>query len=93
MNMMSANVNITSDEKVGADINNDEILPGYGVPQPSLATKDIVIIVFMFLLWAYSLLLTYKVTLFSRQFSSKSESNVISRLFMVKQMFYLFILY
>ena len=33
---------------------------GYGVPQPSLATKDIVIIVFMFLLWGYSLLLTYR---------------------------------
>ena len=33
---------------------------GYGVPQPSLVTKDIVIIVFMFLLWGYSLLLTYR---------------------------------
>ena len=33
---------------------------GYGVPQPSLATKDIVIIVFIVLLWGYSLLLTYR---------------------------------
>ena len=31
-----------------------------GVPQPSLATKDILIIIFMFLLWAYSLYLTYR---------------------------------
>ena len=31
-----------------------------GVEQPVLATKDIVIIVFMFLLWAYSLYLTYR---------------------------------
>ena len=31
-----------------------------GVPQPSLATKDILIIIFMLLLWAYSLFLTYK---------------------------------
>ena len=31
-----------------------------GVPQPSLATKDILIIIFMFLLWGYSLYLTYR---------------------------------
>ena len=31
-----------------------------GVPQPTLATKDILIIIFMLLLWAYSLYLTYK---------------------------------
>ena len=31
-----------------------------GVPQPTLATKDILIIIFMFLLWAYSLYLTYR---------------------------------
>lgn len=31
-----------------------------GVEQPVLATKDIIIIVFMFVLWAYSLYLTYK---------------------------------
>jgi len=40
-------------------VNKEETI-SYGVPQPSLATKDIIIIVFMFLLWAYSLLLTYK---------------------------------
>ena len=33
---------------------------GYGVDQPSLVTKDVVIIVFMFLLWTYSLVLTYR---------------------------------
>ena len=31
-----------------------------GVAQPQLVTKDILIIVFMFLLWGYSLLLTYR---------------------------------
>ena len=31
-----------------------------GVPQPSLATKDILIIIFMCLLWGYSLYLTYR---------------------------------
>jgi hypothetical protein len=31
-----------------------------GVPQPSMATKDIIIIIFMFLLWGYSLYLTYR---------------------------------
>ena len=31
-----------------------------GVPQPKLATKDILIILFMFLLWGYSLYLTYR---------------------------------
>ena len=31
-----------------------------GVPQPKLVTKDILIILFMFLLWAYSLYLTYR---------------------------------
>lgn len=41
-------------------VDNEEDAISYGVPQPSLATKDIVIIVFMFLLWAYSLLLTYR---------------------------------
>ena len=33
---------------------------GYGVDQPGLVTKDVVIIVFMFLLWTYSLVLTYR---------------------------------
>ena len=33
---------------------------GYGVAQPGLVTKDVVIIVFMFLLWTYSLVLTYR---------------------------------
>ena len=31
-----------------------------GVPQPTLPTKDVVIIIFMFLLWGYSLYLTYR---------------------------------
>ena len=31
-----------------------------GVPQPSLVTKDILIIIFMLLFWGYSLYLTYK---------------------------------
>jgi hypothetical protein len=31
-----------------------------GVPQPKLATKDTLIILFMFLLWGYSLYLTYR---------------------------------
>ena len=43
-----------------SDTEDTEASVGYGVPQPSLATKDIVIIVFMFLLWGYSLLLTYR---------------------------------
>ena len=42
------------------NVSDTEASAGYGVPQPSLATKDIVIIVFMFLLWGYSLLLTYR---------------------------------
>ena len=31
-----------------------------GVPQPSLVTKDILIIIFMLMFWGYSLYLTYK---------------------------------
>ena len=31
-----------------------------GVEQPKLATKDVIIIFFMFLLWGYSLYLTYR---------------------------------
>ena len=31
-----------------------------GVSQPALATKDIIIITFMFILWGYSLYLTYR---------------------------------
>ena len=31
-----------------------------GVPQPTLVTKDILIIIFMLLFWAYSLFLTYR---------------------------------
>ena len=46
-------INNISDSEGGPSV-------GYGVPQPSLVTKDIVIIVFMFLLWGYSLLLTYR---------------------------------
>ena len=33
-------------------------LENRGVPQPSLSTKDGIIIVFMLLLWAYSIFLT-----------------------------------
>ena len=47
-------MNISELEMPSLDINK------LGVDQPVLATKDIVIIVFMFLLWAYSLLLTYR---------------------------------
>ena len=48
-------MNITEEgEMPSLDINQ------LGVEQPVLATKDIVIIVFMFLLWAYSLYLTYR---------------------------------
>ena len=31
-----------------------------GVPQPNLATKDILIIIFMLMFWGYSLYLTYR---------------------------------
>merc|ERR1719195_2550748 len=31
-----------------------------GVPQPRLATNDVLILVFMFMLWGYSLYLTYR---------------------------------
>ena len=48
-------MNVTEEgEMPSLDINQ------LGVEQPVLATKDIVIIVFMFLLWAYSLYLTYR---------------------------------
>ena len=47
-------MNISELEMPSLDINK------LGVDQPVLATKDIVIIVFMFLLWAYSLYLTYR---------------------------------
>ena len=43
-----------------SDSKEENVTIGYGVEQPTLATKDIIIIVFMFLLWGYSLLLTYK---------------------------------
>ena len=31
-----------------------------GVPQPPVSTKELIIIIFMFCLWAYSLFLTYR---------------------------------
>ena len=31
-----------------------------GVPQPTVSTKELIIIIFMFCLWAYSLFLTYR---------------------------------
>ena len=35
--------------------------PGMGgVPQPPVSTKELIIIIFMFCLWAYSLFLTYR---------------------------------
>ena len=51
--LLLAAMNITSNASDIQDI-------GYGVEQPSLVTKDILIIVFMFLLWGYSLILTYR---------------------------------
>ena len=49
-------VSVGHDEKpLNYDINFQ-----LGVDQPVLATKDVIIIVFMFLLWAYSLYLTYR---------------------------------
>ena len=31
-----------------------------GVPQPDVSTKELIIIIFMFCFWAYSLFLTYR---------------------------------
>ena len=34
-----------------------------GVPQPTVSTKELIIIIFMFCLWAYSLFLTYRLSI------------------------------
>ena len=47
-----------------------------GVPQPSLATKDILIILFMFLLWGYSLYLTYRAWYKVLYYDGEERSNM-----------------
>ena len=47
-----------------------------GVPQPSLATKDILIILFMFLLWGYSLYLTYRAWYKLLYYDGEERSNM-----------------
>jgi hypothetical protein len=47
-----------------------------GVPQPSLANKDILIILFMFLLWGYSLYLTYRAWYKLLYYDGEERSNM-----------------
>ena len=54
INKVSTNHHVTSSSQI--NVINFKL----GVDQPVLATKDIIIIVFMFMLWAYSLYLTYR---------------------------------
>ena len=39
-----------------------------GVPQPTVSTKELIIIIFMFCLWAYSLFLTYRLSIWWETF-------------------------
>ena len=66
------------------NVSDTEASVGYGVPQPSLATKDIVIIVFMFLLWGYSLLLTYRAW-YRILYSDGDEGSNMWRLFLYSE--------